>query len=477
MIHPIFFKQNEQNTHTVTFNVKKYFIDVDNDFVETFDSNLSGITVEIVGEESKLTGGDGVASFTLAQGTYIYKVYNMTAQLTTIKGELIVGETPETVECRLFDCLYTPTVIENMITNEDFIPVASATELDGLRNDDDRRMGQGTIFDSDDVVTGLDKKYVQVNDIDFEGGLFRALSPATPDFPPFSGIYYGNLLTIKNIDQISTIPTYSVAIFGVCQNAVLKDIISINNRFFVNQSSQINRAGNIASDINNTIIDNCAVIDGYCGKGVNQFGARIGLICVTAIESHISNCYAINSEIENNTLNPDGDTSRCGFIISGTGTNTLCEKVYSINNKFITPTAFIGGIIGVNSGSTLRNSYNLSDVEGLSATGGAVGRNFGTVEKVYSAGNVIGTTSVGGLIGSNTGTITNSYYDTDTSNQSDTGKGLPRTTLQLKNGAADSFINPDGTTDLTEDPANAMFTGWDNTIWDFTDTTKYPELL
>jgi hypothetical protein len=59
---------------------------------------------------------------------------------------------------------------------------------------------------------------------------------------------------------------------------------------------------------------------------------------------------------------------------------------------------------------------------------------------------------------------------------SDTGKGLPRTTAQMKYGTASSFINSDGTTDATEDPANAMYTAWSTDIWDFLTTADYPEL-
>jgi hypothetical protein len=46
----------------------------------------------------------------------------------------------------------------------------------------------------------------------------------------------------------------------------------------------------------------------------------------------------------------------------------------------------------------------------------------------------------------------------------------------MKYGTASSFINPDGSTDATEDPANAMYTSWDTDIWDFLTTADYPVL-
>ncbi len=57
----------------------------------------------------------------------------------------------------------------------------------------------------------------------------------------------------------------------------------------------------------------------------------------------------------------------------------------------------------------------------------------GTVSNCYSVGKVTGPSSNGGLVGNNSnGTINNSYYNKDTSGQSDTGKGNPLSTDQIK---------------------------------------------
>ena len=70
---------------------------------------------------------------------------------------------------------------------------------------------------------------------------------------------------------------------------------------------------------------------------------------------------------------------------------------------------------------------------GNSISGGLVYRN-----AVLSSGsqviNCLSTAVVeggGGFCGVNEGVITNCYYDSETSGQSDTGKGLPRTTAQM----------------------------------------------
>jgi len=56
---------------------------------------------------------------------------------------------------------------------------------------------------------------------------------------------------------------------------------------------------------------------------------------------------------------------------------------------------------------------------------------YGTIENCYAIGNVIGM-DVGGLVGNNYNEITSSYYDSETSGQSDEGKGEPKTTAEMK---------------------------------------------
>jgi len=73
--------------------------------------------------------------------------------------------------------------------------------------------------------------------------------------------------------------------------------------------------------------------------------------------------------------------------------------------------------------------------------GGLVGDNgYNTtntiVENCYATGIVSGTGSyVGGLVGRNPGSVTASYYNSETSEQSDTGKGTPKTTAAMKTQA------------------------------------------
>lgn len=89
-----------------------------------------------------------------------------------------------------------------------------------------------------------------------------------------------------------------------------------------------------------------------------------------------------------------------------------------------------GGLAGYRGGvGSIQDSYALGDVTGLDKVGGLLGEG-GAVERSYSVGVVLGSTNVGGLVGSGS-TDNESFYNSDTSGQTDTTKGAPRTTAQM----------------------------------------------
>jgi uncharacterized repeat protein (TIGR02543 family) len=134
----------------------------------------------------------------------------------------------------------------------------------------------------------------------------------------------------------------------------------------------------------------------------------------------------------------------------------------------------VGGLLGSNSG-TVTDSYAAGRVTGgHSNVGGLVGRNynddslggylFGAVNRCYSIGFVTGIFEAGGLvglnqIGDNAGTVTDSFYDSISSGRSDTGKGMPKTTEEMKQ--------------------QVIFNGWDFSvggIWKIDEGLSYPKL-
>jgi hypothetical protein len=378
--------------------------------------------------------------------------------------------------------LYTWKRITAMV-DDGYIPVANATELNGIRNTTPKTMGLGTIWE-DTYVTGLDKKYVQVNNIDLSG--FQAgagwvrLGSFNPNVP-FSGTYDGNNLVIKNLYINTTSTDLGWGLFGFCVGANLQNIIT--------QNADV-KTGNRASTIGR--IDNCYANNVTCIDSKIRASAYGGGVFET-----ITNNTLVENII---TIRPDVLVTGADVIIytggivaalsesSNSGTQSIIRNLTcyfpNVRNSVNSDFRRIGGVVGGASRSVgIENSRSIGGsviaAGGEDGVGGLVGYMFlsqtsGTnrvprVLNCYSTSAVsrtAGSIQMGGLVGSVlNGIITNSYYDKDTSGLSDTGKGLPRTTFQMQQGTADSII-----------AGEAMYTGWDGDIWNFGTNTKYPKL-
>ena len=156
-----------------------------------------------------------------------------------------------------------------------------------------------------------------------------------------------------------------------------------------------------------------------------------------------------------------GNVSSLGNQIGGLAgwSNGPIERTYATGDVSSTGDD-VGGLVGTNVGTYIRQSYALGDVSGGDYTGGLIGLSFGSITDLYAFGNVTGQSGVGGLVGGGAGninnsyskglvsgvvtgglvgkensegsfTVTSSYYNSQTSGQSDTGEGTPITTAQM----------------------------------------------
>ena len=140
-----------------------------------------------------------------------------------------------------------------------------------------------------------------------------------------------------------------------------------------------------------------------------------------------------NLGVENVAISTSATT--VGAVV-GFARGTL-QNVYSTGT--VSGSRWVGGIAGdTQSLGSISNSYSTADVTATTEfAGGLVGITQGgpapSVSNSFSTGQVSAPAGTsGGLIGRYlTGTITNSFYDQDTSGQSDTGKGEPKTTSEL----------------------------------------------
>ncbi|MDD4304461.1 MAG: GLUG motif-containing protein, partial [Patescibacteria group bacterium] len=133
----------------------------------------------------------------------------------------------------------------------------------------------------------------------------------------------------------------------------------------------------------------------------------------------------------------------------------------------ITGTMYVGGLVGLDTGATITNSYFTGSVSGSSQVGGLVGQNNGgTITNSYFTGSVSGTGDVvGGLVGFNAGTITNSYFTGSVSGTGDVvgglvGQNVATITNSYSTGNVNGGSNVGGLVgDNYETITNSYFTG------------------
>ncbi|ELY39005.1 carboxypeptidase regulatory-like domain-containing protein [Natronorubrum tibetense] len=148
-------------------------------------------------------------------------------------------------------------------------------------------------------------------------------------------------------------------------------------------------------------------------------------------------------------------------IVGGSDTGGIVGANYgTIARSYVTGDVHgsqrVGGLVGWNGyEATVSDSYATADVRGDGAVGGLVGHNPssnsnpGTIERSYAAGEVNDgdeSGSVGGLVGTG-GDVTDSYWDTQTTGQSDSsgGEGLEIWQMHGKNATVimNGFAFPD----------------------------------
>jgi hypothetical protein len=302
-----------------------------------------------------------------------------------------------------------------------------------------------TIEDLDNIRNDLTSSYVLMNDLDFDDdasyadpGTNKAGFTTGDGWEPignsfatrFQGTVDGREYTISNlfIDRDST---DNVGLFGYLGGVV-------HNLGVINANVRGKEYVGILVGMNNEgEIYNCystGVVSGSAGK--------IGGLVGRNFKGLISNCYSSAS-------------------VSG---------------------ATIGGLVGRNEGQgsvqgRVENSYATGTVSastGLHGSGGLIGLSWATtkVSNCFAVGSVSGASEDyrGGLIGREGGTgshiVENSFYDTETTGQTDTGKGTPKTTAEMQ--TFDTFDTAGWDIEKIGD--------WTNEIWKINDGLGYPRL-
>ncbi len=347
------------------------------------------------------------------------------------------------------------------------------------------------------VRNGLDQHYKQAADINLSSwgnfepiGYEEDLDPYERRFMPFTGSYDGDGHEIQNAYiyfPIMGLGSYCGLFSFVEAPGEIKNLTIRDTTVPEDEENPNDEAGDYAGGLvaqNFGVLTNCGCINSVI-SGEMAAGGLVGINYGTIVDCSSENSDVVGAYYAGGLIGANfyGVMTNCnnadsvvlgryvgglvGFILYGGAT----EECHSRNSELFG--LYVGGLVGVSVEGSISNCYSTGDnIHGSAIEvygdvspgycGGFVGIGFDdTITNCYSTGTPNGGENVfvGGFAGEYAGVITGCYYDSDTSGQSDTGKGEPRTSAQMK--------------------TQETFAGWDfESVWSIATTINdgYPHL-
>jgi len=297
-------------------------------------------------------------------------------------------------------------------TAEDPYQIATASQLNSVRN----YLGEGNYF----------KLIADIDLIGYQAG-FGWTSIGTPPSNLFQGKMDGNGYKITNLKMYK--PSTNVGLFGHIGNKAVLSNMRLENVALTGGTSYI---GGLVGTNEGTISNSSA--SGSVG-GRDEIGGLVGLNKGTIADSSAAVTVTGTGYNEG------------GLVGTNNGTISASYATGSVNGGSSSNT--VGGLVGANANTgKIENSYATGSVSGGAPGGGLAGDTRGTITNSYAIGRVNTAVIKGGLVGDkySTSNISNGFYDKNTTGQSDTGKGVGKTTAEMK--------------------TQSTYTGWDFTaVW------------
>ena len=308
--------------------------------------------------------------------------------LALIGASTLIGYTKRAKPARIqHDTLeYSDEKIQDLI-KEGYIPIATAEELNSIRNTSPRFYGVGTKWKAP-YTGGLSERYVQVANIDLSE--YGDWTPIGAVHSNFRGTYDGGNYVITGL-EVKGEGKNNQGLFGRAEGATISNVGLIDNK-----------------------VTGSYFVGGLVGYATNK--------------TEIRNSYATGS-VEG--------TDNVGGLVGGAN-NSMISNSYSTG--LVKGSAVLGGLVGGAYYSTISNSYTTGLVVGRTQLGGLVGKaaRGGEISNSYSIGLVKGSgENVGGLIGlaESVVAITESYWDTETTGRTMSARqdeSFGKTTEEMK---------------------------------------------
>lgn len=370
-------------------------------------------------------------------------------------------------------------------TAEDPIVVTTCEGINNIRNNLNAFYFLGSDIDCSGTSTwnsGAGWEPIGTNGVPFNGSLDGSghtvsgltINRGSDDYIGLFGVT-GTEAVIKNLGLVTAVIAGDDIVGAVAgqNNGTIADTYSTGTFTYT-----YSEAGGLVGH-NYGVIHNChsaiAISVPSGGEGGGLVGFNYGTITHSHATGSVSGYETLGGLVAKNestgtisdsyaTGNVGGPSDYIGgFVGKNSGTIAECYAAGAVGGD-----DNIGGFAGQTYGGTIRDSYATGNVNASSGyAGGFVGANDSgaRIDNSYSVGRVTAPAvdSVGGFAGYIWSTIVaNSFYDSETSLQADTGKGEPKTSAQMKDSS--TFTNA----------------GWDfETIWgiDTSVNNGYPALL
>ena len=209
-----------------------------------------------------------------------------------------------------------------------------------------------------------------------------------------------------------------------------------------------------------------AITASYATGSVTSEGGDVGGL-VGYSRGNISGSYATGNVIGESDSVGGTESSRVGGLVGyGYGTITASYATGNVTGE----SSGVGGLVGYGghpygaSGVSITASYATGSVTGEgSSVGGLVGfsSRYNSVTASYAIGRVTSNSGAGGLVGRGyVDRVSDSYWDTQTTDQSLSGGGAGKTTRELQAPTA----------------ATGIYANWNAEWWDFGTARQYPVL-
>jgi len=291
--------------------------------------------------------------------------------------------------------------------------------------------------DLQDIWNDLGNNYSLATDIDCSNVAFY---PIGTYVYPFTGKFNGDGHTIKNL---VTVPTAYCGLFGYTQGAVIQ-LLNLENIKIPNCSY----AGGLVGLAFSTVISQIQVQDVSISNVINAGGlaANVGdgtlITDSMVIRAGITNCLELVGGLVGDSKDSTISASfASGYVVSSFGlagglvgymTNGYMTRSYA-NTSPTCSSCASGGLIGDIINVTITNSYATGSVQGK-PSGGLIGTASKlTVTNCYAIGQVSGTIAGGliGLVNDSVSITTSSYWNVETSTQSNSVGGIAKTTAEM----------------------------------------------